>query len=207
MDSEAVFFVNCFVTLISILDPFGAIAILLALTADNDDVRRAMIVGRSIKATFAILTIFALVGGFIFMAFGISFSSLTVAGGLVLCSLAFRMIMGLEIGDKKAALERSGAPQDDVAIIPLAVPLLAGPAAISAVTVFAHRAAGAVEYGLLFAAIASASGLSYIILSNGHRIVKVMGDNGTKIMIRVMGLVLLAMGVEFVLSGVKKYFH
>ena len=206
MVSEAIFFVNCFVTLISILDPFGATAILLALTADHDDTRRAMIVGRSIKATFGILMVFALAGGFIFMAFGISFSSLTVAGGLILSSLAFRMIMGLEIDDKKAALEKSGASQDDVAIIPLAVPMLAGPAAISAVTVFAHRAAGAVEYGLLFAAIALASGLSYIILSNGHKIAKVMGDNGTKIMIRVMGLVLLAMGVEFIMSGVKSYF-
>jgi len=206
MVAEAVFFVNCFVTLISILDPFGAAVILLTLTVDQDDAHRAMVVGRSIKATLGILIVFALAGGYIFMAFGISTSSLTVAGGLILLSLGFRMIMGMQISERKPALADEGSTPDDVAIIPLAVPLLAGPAAISAVTVFAHRAAGLVEYGLLFAAIILATGLSYIILDNSRWVARVLGANGMKIMIRVMGLLLLAMGVEFALSGVKGYF-
>jgi len=207
MPSEIIFFVNCFITLLSILDPFGASAILLSLTAAQDEAQRNQVVARTIKATVAILVVFALAGGVIFAAFGISISALMVGGGLILGNLGFKMILGMDVMERKIETGNAVASApDDVAIIPLAMPLLAGPAAISSVTVFAHRAAGSLEYSLLFAAIALASALSYFILRNTLWIAATMGYNGMRVMIRVMGLILLAMGAEFVMGGVKAYF-
>jgi multiple antibiotic resistance protein len=208
MGPEAVFFVNCFVTLFSILDPFGAAAILLSLTPGHDDARRARMVGRTMRVTVGILALFALAGGRIFGAFGISISALMVAGGIILANLALKMLHGEEITEGAPAPE--GAPpdsRDDVAIIPMAMPLLAGPAAISSVTVFAHRTAGVEGYVSLFAAIFLSTFLSYLILLKSQKIADALGYNGMRVMVRIMGLILLAMGAEFVLSGVKEYFR
>ncbi|MDH5677699.1 MAG: MarC family protein [Nitrospinota bacterium] len=207
MAPEVIFFINCFITLLSILDPFSASISLMALTEGYGDECRSYVVNRILKAILAILITFALVGGIIFMVFGISLSALTVAGGLILAQMSFKMILWERSTAKKVEPEAASAePVEDVAIIPLAMPLMAGPAAITAVTVFAHRAANNTEYALLYVAIILVSGLSWLILKNSHKISEFLGNTGTKVMIRVMGLVLLSMGVEFVLSGVKGYF-
>ena len=208
MASGLIFFINCFVTLVSILDPFGGAASLLALTPEMDQEGRAKVAARTARTVLGILLLFAVAGGAVFMAFGISMSALTTAGGIILCTMAIKMIQGEDIIARKipAQNEPDSSGPEDVAIIPLAIPLMAGPAAISSVTVFAHRAEGVAEYILLLAAILSSALACWLILARSHRISTVLGLNGMKIMVRVMGLILMAMGVEFILSGVKYYF-
>jgi multiple antibiotic resistance protein len=207
MVDSFIFFLNCFVTLFSVLDPFGAAVTLIALTPDEAVEKRAAQAIRASKAMVAILLVFAVAGGAIFALFGISIQALKVAGGLILIQLSLRMLEGKSLTYRTMKSERDEAEsKEDIAIIPMAIPLLAGPAAIATVIVFADRAQGAVGWLMLILAILASTGLTALILHQGQKIADWMGETGLRILIRVLGLILLAMGAEFVLSAVKIYF-
>lgn len=206
MDS-LIFFLNSFVTLFSILDPFGAAVILLALTAQNTDQARLDQARRAVRATGIVLAAFTIMGKAIFALFGISIQALMVAGGLILIQVSFKMLGGETMTYKSSKTEMSEAEmKDDVAIIPLAVPMLAGPAAITTVMVFANRADSFLDWAGLFASLGLTLFLTSVILQRGKIIAEWLGDIGLKALIRLMGLILIAMGAEFVLSGLKGYF-
>lgn len=207
MADAFVFFLNCFVTLFSILDPFGAAVVLLGLTPDETEERRAEQVRRAIQVTLIILLLFMIAGEWIFAVFGISIQALMVAGGLILIHMAFKMLQGAPVAFRSTKPEREEAEKkEDIAVIPLAIPMLAGPAAITAVIVFANRASGAVDWIMLLGAIVLSTGVTYAILRQSQKIAGMLGDTGQRIVVRIMGLILMAMGVEFVLSAVKGYF-
>lgn len=207
MTDYFIFFLNCFVTLFSILDPFGAAATLLALTPGDSEDRRVEQARRAVRAMVIILLVFTAVGGLVFRLFGISVEALMVAGGLILIQLAFRMLSGASLAYRSSKPERDEAEtKEDIAIIPMAIPILAGPAAITAVIVFANRSESPAGWAALLLAIAMVTLITHVVLINSQRIAEFLGDTGLRILMRVMGLVLVAMGVEFVLSGVKGYF-
>jgi len=207
MADSFVFFLNCFVTLFSVLDPFGAAVTLIALTPDEAVEKRESQAIRASKAMVVILLVFAVAGGSIFALFGISIQALKVAGGLILIQLSLRMLEGKSLTYRTMKSERDEAGgKDDIAIIPMAIPLLAGPAAIATVIVFADRAQGTAGWLMLILAILSATGLTALILHQGQKIADWLGETILRIFIRVLGLILLAMGAEFVLSAVKIYF-
>ncbi|HEB72511.1 MAG TPA: NAAT family transporter [Nitrospirae bacterium] len=207
MADSFIFFLNCFVTLFSVLDPFGAAVTLIALTPDEAVEKRAAQAIRASRAMVAILLVFAVAGGAIFALFGISIQALKVAGGVILIQLSLRMLEGKSLTYRTMKSERDEAgDKEDIAIIPMAIPLLAGPAAIATVIVFADRAQGAVGWFMLILAILCATGLTALILREGQKMADWVGETGLRILIRVLGLILLAMGAEFVLSAVKGYF-
>jgi len=207
MADSLIFFLNSFATLFSVLDPFGAAAIFLALTRSDSAGRRRAQAMRAVRSSMIILIIFALVGETIFSLFGISVQALMVAGGLILINLAFRMLEGKSPSSKSSGAEREEAEfKDDIAIIPMAMPMLAGPAAITSVVVFANRASSGAEFFSLLLAIGAVLGITYQALKQSETIAALLGETGLRIMVRVMGLILISMGVEFVLSAVKIYF-
>ncbi|MGK7344921.1 MAG: MarC family protein [Candidatus Nitrospinota bacterium M3_3B_026] len=206
MESLALF-LNSFVTLFSILDPFGAAVTLIALSPRATDERRTDEASRAVRAAGGTLVVFMLFGGTIFTLFGITVQALQVAGGLILAQVAFRMLAGESVTYKSSESEMSEAElRDDVAIIPLAVPMLAGPAAITAVMVFAGRAEGFLDWAALFGSLGLVLCLTWLILKKSGIIADWLGELGVRILIRLMGLVLIAMGAEFTLSGLKGYF-
>lgn len=206
MESLALF-LNSFVTLFSILDPFGAAVTLIALSPQAAAERRADEASRAVRAAGGTLTAFMLFGGAIFSLFGITVHALQVAGGLILAQVAFRMLAGESGAYKSSKSELSEAElRDDVAIIPLAVPMLAGPAAITAAMVFAGRAEGFLDWAALFGSLGLVLYLTWLILKKSGIIADWLGELGVRILIRLMGLVLIAMGAEFTLSGLKGYF-
>jgi len=207
MAESFIFFLNCFVTLLSILDPIGGAATLLALTAGDTPECRRLQVLRIAKTVAAVLLVFAVAGGAIFALFGISTQALMVAGGLILIHMSFKMLEGQSLTYRSSRPEREEAlKKEDIAIIPMAIPLLAGPASITAVIVFANRADGLTDWAMLLAAIALAVWITRLILLQSDRIAGWLGETGMRLLVRIMGLVLLAMGVEFILSAVKIYF-
>ncbi len=207
MADSLIFFLNSFVTLFSVLDPFGAAAIFLALTQGDSAGRRQAQAMRAVRSSMIILLFFALAGEMIFSIFGISVQALMVAGGLILIHLAFKMLEGKSPSSKGSGPEREEAEfKDDIAIIPMAIPMLAGPAAITSVVVFANRASSGVEFFSLLLAIGAVLGITYQALKQSETIAALLGETGLRIMVRIMGLILISMGVEFVLSAVKIYF-
>lgn len=208
MVDSLIFFLNCTVTLFSIIDPLGGAAVLLAMTDGDTPTNRSNQARRAVMATGSVLIFFTILGGAIFALFGISIYALMVAGGLILLRFAFKMVEGESFQYKSSKPELAEAEiKEDIAIIPLAVPLMAGPAAITTVMVFANRANGVLEWILLFMAIGITLYLTHIILQQSQNFSDWLGDLGTRILTRAMGLVLLAMGAEFILSGIKGYFE
>jgi multiple antibiotic resistance protein len=206
-DVALLLFANSFVTLFSVLDPFGCAASFLALTGGDSHERRQRQAIRAVMVTGGTLLLFTFFGARIFGAFGVSVPALMVAGGVILALYGYRMLEGESfIGASGRAPERTeGIAADDVGVIPVAIPFLAGPAAITTVMLFASRTTGPLDWVALLTAEGIAVALTGAILMNAERLSALLGKTGLRVLIRLMGVILLAMAAEFVLSGVKGY--
>lgn len=187
-----------------LVDPFAAIGSFLAITAGADAPRRGRMARKAALTCFIVLTSFALCGQLIFKMFGITLPAFEVAGGLIL------LLIGLDMLEAKrsATQEASGdteeaAAKEDAGIVPLGIPMLAGPGAISSVMVLVGQVPSLWhwEMGAILASIALTSLLSYWVLSGADRVRKVLGDTGIRILVRVMGLLLVALAMQFFVNG------
>ena len=197
-----------FGSIFSIVDPFAAAPIFLAITPGDTDADRRRMARVASCVAGALLVVFALTGNRIFTFFGISTPAFRAAGGILLLVMALDMLRARESGTRHSPEERAeGIAKPDVAITPLAVPLLAGPGAISTVTLLASDAAGVGGLVTLLAAIGCTTVLTWLILANAARLMGLLGQIGVRIVTRVMGLLLAGIGAQFVLSGAKEFWR
>ncbi len=196
-----------FSSIFIIMGPFSVIPIFLAITANNNKEEKKKIISKAIKCALAICLTFAIFGTYFFQIFGISINSFRIAGGLLMLIMAVNM---LHANKSKVRVtseeEQEGVEKDDVSIFPLAVPLITGPGAISTVVLMASDAHTWPHWAILIAAIILSSLLMYIILNMSEKFYKVLGQTGINIMTRVMGLILAAISVEYILKGIRDYF-
>ncbi|MFI5360573.1 MAG: MarC family protein [Elusimicrobiota bacterium] len=193
-----------FGSLFAIVDPFAAIPTFLALTSrDSQEDRRRM--ARTACITCAgIMSAFALLGPAIFRLFGITLAAFQVAGGLVLLLSALDMLRAQKSGMRETPEEYAeGMDKADIAITPLAVPLLAGPGAITTSIVLAGRATTPAHKIIFFALISLVAFVSYLTLSFASASAKKLSPTLLNIITRLMGLLLAAIGVQFILSALR----
>jgi len=193
-----------FTSVLFIVDPLTAVPSFLAMTArDTPEVRRAM--ARRGAWTCAItLTAFALGGGLIFRLFGITIGAFKIAGGILIGLNALDMVQARRSQQRETPAEQAeGIAKEDVGIMPLGVPLLAGPGAISTVMVLSGASKTLVTTLGVFGAIALTAYLSYLTLAAAARVERRLGQTGMRILTRLMGLVLCAIAVQFVVDGIK----
>jgi multiple antibiotic resistance protein len=187
-----------------VVDPLSAVPFFLAMTrADSDEKRRHTALRASVAAAL-ILSTFALAGAWIFKLLGIGLPAFKVAGGVVLLLLALDMIRTQPSKTRITEGEvAAGADKDDVAIVPLAMPLLAGPGSIATCIVLMARArAGPWWHALpVLGAIALTCLAAYLLLASATRTEKVLGPNGLAILERAAGLLLVAIAVQFMMDG------
>ena len=209
MSSELFSFaLSSFATVFAIVDPFATAPIFLAITPRDTDETRARMAMLAALVSGGVLLIFALTGDRIFSFFGISHSAFRVAGGILLLVTAMETIGSKEGGKPQTPEEKQeSVDKPDVAITPLAIPLLAGPGAISTVALLGANAKNYEEMALIFISIIMTALLSWAVLANSSRLVSVMGKIGLKIVTRIMGLLLAGIGVQFVLEGVKNFWQ
>lgn len=197
------YFIVAVSTLLTIVNPLGALGPFLAMTLSDDREKRRLIAARSCLVAGGVLAICGLAGTFIFRFYGITIPALKIAGGILLFFVAFDMINARPSRTRQTAEEQSeGAVKDDIAVFPLAIPLLAGPGSIVSVLVLAEKAANWTSHLALYFAIGATSFVSYLMLREAHRVVKVMGQIGINVMSRLMGLVLASIASQFVIDGV-----
>ena len=195
--SDAKFVVLAFSSLFSVINPIEASPIFVSLTAGAPGDRRRMAF-RASAAAALILAIFALTGGAIFSAFGITLPAFQIAGGILFTT------MGLSTLGHDEAQRRTGPESTaDPSIVPLGMPLIAGPGAISTVMVLVGQARDGGHRAALAIAIAANILLTLVILLAAPGLVARIGDTGQRIVSKIMGLITAVIGVQFVLNGVE----
>lgn len=206
-DTTLAFFITSFISLFVIVDPTGNIFPYLALSAGVGPGKARALAGRACLYGFFILAFFVTLGRLVLTFFGISLPAFQIAGGLVLFRIAFDMVEGRGHFNRLDT-SSSLAPGDyrDVALIPLAMPLLSGPGAISTVLVLTARSQNILDDALLVAAVALIMLIAYIFFAFAARITGFLHESGLRLLTRLMGLLLAALAVEFVISGVKQAF-
>jgi len=196
------FFIRAFAGVFVILDPFGASTHFLALTSRQTDEAKRNIVKRTCFVAFGILLFFTLAGGALFKYFGITLSALKVAGGILLFSVAFSMLRGRRSETRSTPEEeKEHAELEDIAIVPMAIPILSGPGAITTVMVLAGEAGSVINVGILISVILLSILITYLMLLHSKFLLHVLRQTGIKILTRIMGLIMSVIAVQFVING------
>jgi len=201
---ELAFYAAIIVTVFAIVDPIGTLPFFVTLTEGFSESDRRVIMTRAVLVLGGILTIFALFGRFLFLAFGFSLAAFEIAGGILLFVVAYDMLHGeitrtkLSVEDRQEAIQR----RDELSVVPLGIPLLAGPGAISTVMIYEGNSGNdPLSIVATFVAIMITTVATFFILRYGQPILRAMGRVGVMALTRVLGLLLAAVGVQFVLNG------
>jgi multiple antibiotic resistance protein len=196
---------NAFVTILVTIDPPGLAPLFLALTGGMNRSERLQVSIRASLIAFVVLALFAVAGAEILKVFGITLPAFRVAGGLLLFYIAFEMIFERRHERHERSAERAITRDmiHNIAAFPLAIPLIAGPGAISATVLlggtFPDAAARAVLVGIILAGIA----ITFLVFVLAERVDGFLGETGRSILTRLLGLILAALAVQFVADGVK----
>jgi multiple antibiotic resistance protein len=192
----------CLTSIFFLVDPIAAVPTFLAMTADEPEASRRRTARRASVTCFIVLTAFGLAGALIFQIFGITLPAFKIAGGIILLLIGLEMLQARRSQTKETPAEtEAGLEKEDAGIIPMGVPMLAGPGAISTVMVLQSQSTGWLHSLIVFSAIALTAAASYLILAAASRVSRIIGDTGIRIMMRMMGLLLTAIAIQFIVNG------
>ena len=204
-DADLKFAVVAFSAVFFVIDPLANVPIFLSITASNTAEQRRQIAARAAFATWVILSIFAAAGGLIFKAFGISLGAFKVAGGIMLLLMSVDMMRAQPSRTRTSTEEQAESRErEDIAIFPIATPMLAGPGAIATVMVLMSRAAwDPVRTPCVFGSVAMTCAIAWLLMRGAARAERVLPKALLRALERVMGLLLAAVAVEFIAGGVR----
>jgi len=191
-------------SIFAIVDPLGVVPFFSVLTEGMTPPQKQNIISKACLTTTITLGVFAVFGQWIFAGFGFTIPAFKIAGGIILFGVAFEMLRGERSRTRLTQQEREETlERDEVAVVPLGIPLLAGPGAITTVMIYmAAPAADPADKLFVFGGILVAVLVTYFLLHNADRIFRRLGRAGTRAVGRVMGLLLAAIAVQFVVDGV-----
>ena len=193
-----------FTSVLFIVDPFAVIPSFLAMTERDSPAMRRVLARRGAWTCAITLTLFALGGSLIFKLFGITIGAFKIAGGVLIGLNALDMVQARRSSQRETPAEKAeGTAKEDIGILPLGVPMLAGPGAISTVMVLALGSKNWVTTTALYVSIALTALISFLTLSAASLIERRLGQTGMRILTRLMGLVLCAIAVQFIIDGLK----
>ena len=193
-----------FTSVLFIVDPIAVIPTYLVITQGQSSEQRQATALRACVAAAVLLVTFAAAGRGIFTLFGITMPAFRIAGGLILWVVAMDMLHGTRSTQEGTAEITEGRAKEDVALTPLAMPMLAGPGAISTVMVLSGQARETPQLIAVYGSIVLTIFISWLTLRVGERVVMRMGQTGIRVMTRIMGLLLAAIAVQFVITGVRE---
>ncbi len=185
-----------------IVDPIAAIPSFLVMTVEDEEDKRRRMARQAAWTCFLVLSVFSLAGSLIFRLFSITLPAFKIAGGLVLFLVAVDMLQARRSGTQEVTEERvEGTAKDEVGVTPLGIPMLAGPGAISTAMVLMGQSRNWWHTTSVFVAIGITAVASFFVLKGANRVRRYLGETGIRILTRLMGLVLTAIAVQFVLNG------
>lgn len=196
---------NAFITLVVIVDPVGLAPLFLALTGGMNRTERRQVATRATIIGFGILTLFSVAGAGILSVLGITLPAFRVAGGLLLFYIAFEMVFERRQQRHEKSTERAITKDmiRNIAVFPLAIPLIAGPGAISATILLTGEFGGLEARAVLIGIILAVVVLTWIVFLLSQPVDRLLGETGRSILTRLLGVILAALAVQFVADGVR----
>lgn len=205
MEADLKFGVVALSAIFFVIDPLATAPIFLTITSGDSAERRRATAMRAALAAWVTLSLFALAGGVIFKAFGISLGAFKIAGGVMLLLMSIDMMRAQPSPTRSTVEEQAESrSRDDVAIFPLAIPMLAGPGAIATVMVLMSRAAwDPVRTPLVFVAVTITCIAAWLLMRSAARAERLLPKTALRAFERVMGLLLAAIAIEFIAGGIR----
>jgi multiple antibiotic resistance protein len=197
-----VIFINAFITLTVIIDPVGTAAVFCAMTSRFEAKRFRRTAFRATTIAFFLLLFFGLCGDALLEKLGISLPAFRISGGILLFVTAFRMLFG-QPQPESVQKDSNNYEEHDIAVFPIAIPLLAGPGCMTAIILLMSRAHDTAESLTILGALVASHIAALACLLAASPIQKLLGSGGVNILARVMGIILAAMSVQFVADGLR----
>lgn len=196
-----------FTSIISVANPLAAMPVFLSLTERNTQPERISVAKRSSFYMFLVLIVFLLAGTYIMSFFGISLPGIRIAGGLIILRAAYSMLNPEQDSRKiSEEAEEAAKGKEDISFSPMAMPMLSGPGSIAVVIGLASQAEGFMDLIIMTTAIIFVSLIAYGVLRLAPFSAKYIGPTGMNVMTRMMGFIAMAIGVQFILSGISNFF-
>ena len=188
-----------------LVDPFAAIPSFLAITQHADPARRKRMARKGAITCFIVLTSFAVAGQLIFRMFGITLPAFEIAGGLILLLIGLDMLEARRSPTQETHGDTvEAAAKEDAGIVPLGIPMLAGPGAISSVMVLVGQVPTlwGWQMGAILGAVGFTALVTYLVLAAAARVRQFLGETGIRILVRIMGLLLVALAMQYFVNGI-----
>jgi multiple antibiotic resistance protein len=186
-----------------LVDPFAALPTFLAVTAGADARRRRKMAWKASLTALVVLSAFAVAGQYIFRMFGITLPAFEIAGGVILLLIGLDMLEAKRSPTQESHEESAAAARkEDAGIVPLGIPMLAGPGAITSVMVLVGQAEGEwKKMAAILTSILITAAICYLVLGNSDLVGRRLGETGVRILVRIMGLLLVALAVQYFVNG------
>jgi len=202
MGENLAFALLCFTSFFSLINPLGVMPVFMTMTANLDVEHQRKTARKAIIAAFVTLLAFAFSGQLLFTFFGISVDSFRIVGGIIFFQMGSDMLQA-RLGKVKVREKEIKEYVSDISITPLAIPMICGPGCISNAIVLMEDATDIYQKGILILTVSLVCLLTYFILYSSTSISKLLGETGNNIMMRLMGLIVMVIAVEFFLSGLR----
>ncbi|NEW07720.1 NAAT family transporter [Paenibacillus sp. SYP-B3998] len=204
MSAELAFILLCLTSFITLINPLGVMPIFMTMMSDYDNQVIKATARKALLVSFVALLFFAITGQLLFKFFGISVNSFKIAGGVIFFFMGQDMLQARLVKTKVADTEVKKYV-NDISITPLAIPMICGPGAITNSIVLMESAHNLLEKAILIISIAVICILTYYVLLNATRLTRLLGETGCNVLMRIMGLIVMVIAVEFFLGGLKPY--
>ena len=199
---DIVYALTVFTAIFAIVDPMGNIPLFYTLTERFSRKERLRIAKKAVISGIVALIVFGLVGNYIFIVFSITIPGFRIAGGILLLRVAFSMLYGKTPGTKTTETERDESIEKEmIGVVPMGIPLLAGPGAISTVMLY-NSQGNLINSAIVFISIFATFVITYFLLRNVDRIFLKLGKVGSLSISRIMGLILASIAVQFIINGI-----
>ncbi|MEP6716371.1 MAG: NAAT family transporter [Terriglobia bacterium] len=193
-----------FTSIFVLVDPVAAVPTFLAMTDRFGRAQRRRVAARAAWTCFFVLLVFSMGGTYIFEVFGITLAAFKIAGGVILGLIGLDMLRARRSPTKETPEENEDASgREDIGIIPVGIPMLAGPGSISSVMVLMSQNNDWPHVAIIVCGIALVAAVSFLVLAAADRVSSYLHETGIRILTRMMGLLLMAIAVQFVLNGLK----
>ncbi len=211
------FTISAFVTFFTVIDPVGLAPVFVALTAHLSEAQRKLIITRATLISAGIIAFFALVGRFLLDRLGINLYAfdiaggallfLDIAGGALLFLIAVDMLFGRQSGTRETKTESEEAmTREDISVFPLAIPMIAGPGTIATTILYVDLATShPLDLLAVAAAIISTLLAAWLVMRSSIYIVRLFGRTGILVLSRILGILLAALAIQFILNGVSLF--